>query len=86
MREPGRLQVVVIGNSLRFELVIVARSMATVPVLVNVTTPPVNVLPTTVFGNEKLSGVIVICGTGDDTPLPDIASVTLPALVVVIVI
>jgi len=86
MREPGRLQVVVIGNSLRFELVIVVRLTATVPVLVNVTTPPVNVLPTTVLGNAKLSGLIIICGTGDDTPSPDIASETLPALVVVIVI
>jgi hypothetical protein len=79
--------VVVIGNSLGFELVIVVSAIATVPVLVNVMTPPVNdIPPTTVFGNEKLSGVIVICGNAASAPAPDTATETLPTLVVIIVI
>jgi hypothetical protein len=86
-REPGTLHVVVIGNSLGFELVIAVSSMAAVAVLVIVMTAAVNdVLPTTVLGNEKLSGLIVICDKVADTPAPDTASETLPALVVLIVI
>jgi hypothetical protein len=81
------LQVVVIGNSVTSGLVIVVSATAVVPVFVSVTTPPVNdVLPTTVFGNEKLSGVIVICGTAANAPEPDTAAETLPALVVITVI
>jgi hypothetical protein len=79
--------VVVIGNSVASELVIVVSATATVPVLVNVMTPPVNdVPPTTVFGNEKLSGVIVICGDAASAPEPDTATETLPTLVVIVVI
>lgn len=81
------MHVVVIGNSLGFELVIAVSSMAAVAVLVIVMTAAVNdVLPTTVLGNEKLSGLIVICDKVADTPAPDTASETLPALVVLIVI
>lgn len=65
----------------------VVSPMAIVPVLVNVTTPPVkDVLPTTVFGNEKLSGVIVIWGNADGTPRPDTASEMADAFVVVMAI
>jgi len=87
-RESGGLQVVVvIGNSLVSELVIVVSATATVPVLVNVMTPPVNdVPPTTVFGNEKLSGVIVICGNAASAPAPDTLTETLPTLLVIVVI
>jgi hypothetical protein len=81
------LHVVVVGNSLGFELVIAVSSMAAVPVLVNVMTATVNdVLPTAVLGNEKLSGLIAICDKVAGTPAPDTASETLPALVVLIVI
>ena len=81
------MHVVVVGNSLGFELVIAVSSMAAVAVLVIVMTAAVNdVLPTTVLGNEKLSGLIVICDKVADTPAPEIASETLPALVVLIVI
>jgi len=60
--------------------------MAAVPVTVMVMTAAVNdVLPTTVLGNEKLSGLIAICEKVADTPAPEIASETLPALVVLIV-
>jgi len=45
-----------------------------------------DVLPTRVLGNEKLSGLIVICDKVACTPAPDIATETLPPLVVLIVI
>lgn len=81
------LQVVVIGNSLGFELVITVSTMAVVPVPVNVITAFVNdVMPTTVSGNEKLAGLIVICDKVPGTPAPDIAIETLLAAVVLIVI
>jgi hypothetical protein len=61
--------------------------MAAVALLVIVMTATVNdVLPTTVLGNEKLSGLIVICDKVPGTPSPDIATETLPPLVVLIVI
>jgi hypothetical protein len=86
-REPGTLHVVVVENSLGFELVIAVRAMAAVAVLVIVMTAAVNdVLPTKVSGNEKLSGMIVICDKVACTPAPDIAIETLPVLVVLIVI
>jgi hypothetical protein len=82
-REPGTLHVVVIGNSLGFELVIAVSSMAALPVAVIVMTAAVNdALPTTMSGNENLSGLIVICDNVACTPAPDTASETLPALVV----
>jgi hypothetical protein len=86
-REPGTLHVVVIGNSAWFELVMAVSSMATVPLFVNVMTAPVNdVLPTTVPGNEKLSGLIVMRVNVPCAPVPDNASETLPPFVVSIVI
>jgi len=82
-REPGTLHVVVIGNSAWFELVMAVRSMATVPLLVNVMTAPVNdVLPTTVLGKEKLTGLIVMSVNVPCTPSPDNANETLPPFVV----
>ena len=81
------MHVVVVGNSLGFELVIAVTSIAAVEVLVIVMTAAVkDVLPTTVPGNEKFSGLIVICNRGACAPAPDTASETLPALVVFIVI
>ena len=63
------------------------RSMAAVPVLVNVMTALVNdVLPARVFGNKKLSGLITIGNNVSNAPLPDNATETLPAFAVVIVI
>lgn len=80
------LHVVVIGNSPGFELVIVVSPMTVVPP-VNVMTAPVpDVLPTKVTGNRKLSGLIVISAGTSCTPAPDIATETLPALAVSIVI
>ena len=80
------MHVVVVGNSLGFELVIAVSSMTAVAVLVNVMTAPVkDVLPTAVLGKEKLSGLIVICDKVAGTPAPDIASETLPPVVVLIV-
>jgi hypothetical protein len=61
--------------------------MAAVPVMLIVMTAAVNdVLPTTVLGNEKLSGLIVICDKVAGAPAPDIATETLLPLAVLIVI
>ena len=82
-KEPGTLHVVVIGNSFGFELVMTVSSMRAVPVLVKVMTALVNeMLPTTVFGNRKLSGLMAICDKAAGTPVPDNSTETLPALAV----
>ena len=81
------LHVVVIGNSLKSELVMAVIWIAAVPAPVNVMTALVNdVLPTMVLGNRKTCGLIAICEKIPCTPAPETATDTWPALAVIIVI